>query len=578
MLEIVLFLIGIAVGAAIAAYGVQRRLGGRVQAAEQRARDAADELAVQREAAPAEPDPAAFASHERLAVQGAAGHVAAAMQPLVDEILDSCHGASSSSGEAREVSADIDRSVDRLTAAVDEAVSAMNVIRSEADSSTEEAVGALADVRRDVLARAEEIETLGVSVAEMNGFVDVIRDLADQTNLLSLNARIEAARAGDAGRGFAVVAEEVRKLADSSAAAAEAVREAIARVSSAAEQTTDTIGHATGRLNVVADELAMLRERSGRSWQEALREVDVIRGRARDVDVANRQGLTSTERTQVDIGAIADVAERLRQLDFARIATQVARHEEEDLLARVRRSGTLRVGVWHGFRGLNFRHHQTGQVVGMEVELLEALGRDLGVRVEMVDAPWVDLPKKLKRREFDVLFCALIPSPAYRGLAYSRSYLDMGLVLMRRAGDTSISSPQTLDGKTVAIIADPAARQAIADCRITPGELRQVYDDDYYDPVADGVYDAFVIDLPIVYWCANDPASPWYQRIEVVGDPITQWIYCAVVRDDPASASLLAEVDSAIGRLKASDRYRSIVERWQGRVYDWHKGADSFLR
>ena len=107
-----------------------------------------------------------------------------------------------------------------------------------------------------------------------------------------------------------------------------------------------------------------------------------------------------------------------------------------------------------------------------------------------------------------MLFCALIPSPDYRGIAYTRSYLDMGLVAMRRAGDTTVTSAADLSGRTVAIIADPAARSALDECGIVPGDLRQVYDDDYYDPVADGVYDGFIIDLPIVHWCATDPASP----------------------------------------------------------------------
>jgi ABC-type amino acid transport substrate-binding protein len=195
----------------------------------------------------------------------------------------------------------------------------------------------------------------------------------------------------------------------------------------------------------------------------------------------------------------------------------------------------------------------------------------------MVDAAWVDLPKKLKRREFDLLFCALIPSPDYRGIRYSISYLDMGLIVMRRAGDATVAGPETLDGKTVGIIADPAARQALKDCGITPGALREVYDDDYYDPVAEGVYDAFIIDLPIVHWCARDPASPWFGRIETVGDPLTQWIYCAAVRDDPSTATLLEAVDGEIARLKATGRYRQIVERWQGQVYDWGKGAEAFL-
>src|SRR5205823_1182509 len=88
------------------------------------------------------------------------------------------------------------------------------------------------------------------------------------------------------------------------------------------------------------------------------------------------------------------------------------------LLERVRAAGTLRVGVWHGFRGLNFAHPTTRKIAGLEVELLEEIGRELGVRIKMVDSPWVDLPKRLKRKEFDVLFCALIPSASYRRIRY----------------------------------------------------------------------------------------------------------------------------------------------------------------
>jgi len=95
-------------------------------------------------------------------------------------------------------------------------------------------------------------------------------------------------------------------------------------------------------------------------------------------------------------------------------------------------------------------------------------------------------------------------------------------------------------------------------------------------PVADGVYDGFIIDLPIVHWCASDSASPWHGKIETVGDPITKWIYCAAVRDDPSSETLLAEVDETIAHLRRAPSYRAIVERWQGRVYDWGKSSQDF--
>lgn len=111
----------------------------------------------------------------------------------------------------------------------------------------------LLDVREVVKTSAHEVQELAKLSESITEFIDLIKQISSQTNLLALNAAIEAARAGEHGRGFAVVADEVRNLADSSARAAEDVAKTVKTIREQIHDVASTMDVGTRKVAGIED-------------------------------------------------------------------------------------------------------------------------------------------------------------------------------------------------------------------------------------------------------------------------------------------------------------------------------------
>ena len=233
-------------------------------------------------------------------IAGSATQLASAAEELNAVTDESARGLTQQNNEIEQAAT----AVNEMTSAVEEvarnAVSTSEASRNATTSAgdgrdlVQETVSAIERMSGDVQATATLIGDLANESRDIGKVLDVIRGLADQTNLLALNAAIEAARAGEAGRGFAVVADEVRALAHRTQQSTSEIERMIGSIQAGTEHAVDSMRNSTERAEST---------------------LNIAKGAGMSLDTINTAIVEINERNLVIASAAEEQAQVAREVD-----------------------------------------------------------------------------------------------------------------------------------------------------------------------------------------------------------------------------------------------------------------------
>ena len=230
-------------------------------------------------------------------LEGVVDVVTSASEELSAQVEQSERGAGEQAARAGETATAMEEmnatvlEVARSASAAAEVTASTRAKAEEGARVVTRVVGSITTVQKQSLELKDSMTELGQHAHSINEIMGVISDIADQTNLLALNAAIEAARAGEAGRGFAVVADEVRKLAEKTMSSTVDVGNAIKAIQQSVDRNVRHVDSAVADIERATSEATQ----SGEALNEIVHMVDSSADQVRAIATASEQQSATSE-------------------------------------------------------------------------------------------------------------------------------------------------------------------------------------------------------------------------------------------------------------------------------------------